>query len=291
MCLVYDTLIHKRFSLKQIIVFSLLSFSLIFFPVILRAASVCQAIPAQRIISLSPNLTEILDALGASDKLVAVDKMSDYPARVKQLPHLNGLRGKDLEIILSLKPDLIVVWEQSLEVNTQAFLEKQGVQIYHAYFPDLESISAVTKDLGCLTGHTVKADEKAAQFMENLTTLSKAYEKNSEKTVFFQLWPKPLFALGGVGFLSDALKRCGGKNIFEGVGKAGFRANTEMVLKAQPDFILSFDEGMQGLEQWKQWKQLKAVKFNHLVYIKNTLLARPSLRILPGVRELCEVLH
>src|SRR3990167_8202709 len=131
---------------------------------------------AMRIISLAPDITEILFAIGAGHEVVGVVSGSDYPESARHLPIIGSYLGLDLERILALKPDLVISWNQNF-TRELAILSQQGIPVYRTNPRYLEDIPRSMQKLGLLTGHRLPAAKSAAAYLNSLSLLAGRYAK------------------------------------------------------------------------------------------------------------------
>jgi iron complex transport system substrate-binding protein len=253
------------------------------------------AAPARRIISLAPNITELLYAAGAGAYIVGTISHSDYPPPALQIPRIGDYSGLDMEAILNLKPDLIVAWPGG---NPQAQLQKlqqMGLPVYNAEPHRLEDIPRTIEQLGYMAATTTEAGRSAADFRRRLQVLQQQYQGRSPVRVFFQVWEQPLFTINGQQLISDVIERCGGKNIFAELPTLAPQINIEAVLQANPEVIItstSADEATPAaLRHWRNWEGLAASHNGHLYGIPAEQISRHTPRILDGMQRLCNLLQ
>lgn len=247
--------------------------------------------PAQRIISLTPHMTELLFAAGAGKQLVGTVEFSNYPQEAQRIARIGDSAQLDLERIVALKPDLIVVWQYG---NAQRQLDKllrMGIPVYYNEPRRLADIARAIEQLGHLAGTDASALPAAQAFMQRAAELRRHYAGRDPVTVFYQIWDKPLMTVNGDHLISDIIGLCGGRNIFAGLKSLVPEISIEAVLAADPEAIggVTVEAGGTGsLEGWKNWPRLKAVARANLFVIHADVISRNTPRILDGARELCE---
>ena len=255
--------------------------------------------PAQRIVSLSPDLTEILLSLGAEKSLVGVIAGSDYPPQAKKIRRVGDYHALDKELIIALHPDLIVAWGES-HVQELDFFRHLSIPVYVSHPQHLLDIPHTIKALGCLAGQSQKADQIANQFIQNYHQLSKKYGQiysgQSRVRVFYEIAAHPLMSINRRSWINEAIELCGGQNLFaqeyfsDLFKQTAFTLSLESVLKANPQVIIAgLPPGWQ--RQWQAWPNLVAVKSGSLISINPDLIERPGPRILEGVEEMCKHLN
>lgn len=242
--------------------------------------------PAQRVISLAPDLTETLFAISADKQLVGVVRGSDYPAAAQRLPVIGSYTGLDLERLHSLHPDLIVTWGTAFS-RQLALLEKQGVPVYVSQPKRLEEVARTMKNLGCLTGNSVKADQVARAFSDDLNTLRKQYAHQPIVTVFYQVGPYSLMTINKDSWINEALVLCGARNIFAEALTISPQVSWEAVLAKNPQVIMNGEADNAWKLPWQRFSSLPAVKNHLLITVSADLIHRPGPRLIAGVREIC----
>src|SRR4051794_8619741 len=177
------------------------------------------AAPA-RIISLIPAATEMLFAVGAGHQIVAVSSFDEYPTEVKGLPRVGALLDPDLERILSLRPDLVIVYESQTDLRRQ--LERASIPMYVYKHAGLADITTTIAQLGGRAGHGSDAARVVARVEAQLAEIRTRVSKGSKpKTLLVfgrdAMALRGIYASGGVGFLHDMLEAAGGDNVFADV--------------------------------------------------------------------------
>lgn len=245
--------------------------------------------PAKRIISLSPDLTEILFAVHADHQIVGVMNGSDYPDAAKKIPVIGSYTGIDIERVLSLHPDLIVTWGAMFSHQLAVF-KKMGIPIYISDPHQLSDVAKTIKHLGCLTGNEKMAEQQAEEFSKQLQTLQQRYQRHKPIKVFYQIGSHPLLTINKASWINQAIKLCGGENVFADLKFAAPEVNIESVIAANPDVILADAKDEQWKQAWLPWSQVTAVKNQALYNINPDWIDRPGPRLIWGVRQVCEKL-
>lgn len=250
--------------------------------------------PAKRVISLAPNLTELMYAIDAGDRLVAVSDYSDYPQVAKKLPRIGNAISTDIERILTLKPDLVLTWKTGTPVTTQEYLRRLKLPVFELEFRKIDEIPGGMEILGKLTGQGARANSVARDFRRQVETLREKYGKRESVSVFYQVWDRPLMTVNSEHYISDLIQLCGGRNVFADLHSLVSAVETESVIGRSPEAIISAssDNRRQSWrEQWSKWKIIPAVKNNNIFFIAPDLLSRPGPRVLQGAEILCRDLQ
>ena len=250
--------------------------------------------PARRVISLAPHVTEMLFAAGGGDRIVGTVNYSDYPPAAREIPRVGDNRLVDLERVLSLKPDLLVVWRHNAASRQMEQFRKLGVPVFYSEPHKLEDIPEAILRFGQLMGTTQQAQQSAAQLRTQLENLNARYRNRPLVRVFYQVWDKPLYTLNERHIISDAIRTCGGENIFAKLPLVAPSLNPEAVLRENPEAIVSGDrrdQSISGVELWKQYPSMLAVRRGNLFALDGDLVNRSGPRIIAGAAQLCENLE
>jgi iron complex transport system substrate-binding protein len=255
-------------------------------------AEVTVAKPAQRVISLAPHITELLFAAGGGSQVVGVVSYSDFPEEAKKIPQIGSNRELDLERIIALKPDLIVVWRHGSPDRQIEMVRKLGVPIFHSEPQHLEDIADNVAKLGQLMGTDAIAKPTAARLRTQLTDLRTRYAHRSVVRSFYQVWDHPLYTLNGKQIVSDALRLCGGENVFAALAVTAPVVSVEAVLQENPEAIFgTAEKNYGGVNLWKEYGMLTAVRNGNLFTVDGQLMNRAGPRMIAGAAQLCEKLE
>ena len=249
------------------------------------------ALPAKRIIALSPHAVEMLYAVGAGQNIVATTDYADYPEAAKAIPRIGGYYGIQMEQVIALNPDLVVVWGSGNKAEDIAQITQLGFKVYNSDPKNLAAVATELEELGKLTGHDVQAKQVAQQYLQALERLTKENAAKSAPKVFYQLWSNPLMTVSKNSWIQQIIDVCHGENVFYDAAGDYPQVSLENVLLTSPEIILqSQDEGnVHGLD-WAKWSEIPAVKQQHIYQLNADLLHRASPRALLGVKALCAAL-
>ena len=243
--------------------------------------------PAARIISLAPNITELLYAAGAGAAVVGVSAWSDYPPAAEKLPIVADGARLELERIIDLKPDLVIAWKSGSSARQVARLRKLGLTVFESEPRSFEDIARSLERFGTLAG-SAEGKKSAANFRQRLRELREHYHGRKKISVFYQIWPSPLMTLNGKHMVSDALRLCGATNIFADLPPLAPTVSTEAVVTANPDAIILTDERSPAADRWRSLSMMKAVRHDNIFGVNGTLMNRAGPRIIEGTAQLCE---
>jgi len=253
--------------------------------------AVTLARPALRIVSLAPHVTELLFAAGGGDRIVGAVSYSDYPEAAKNIARIGDNRQVDMERVIAMKPDLIVVWMHGSSERQIDTLRQLGIPMFHSEPRKLDDIADSVLRLGQLMGTESVAKPAAAQLQQTLATLRAQYAHRPTVSVFYQVWDKPLYTLNGAHIVSDAIRLCGGENVFAKMSMTAPVVSIEGVLQADPEAIFGSSEKSTpegGINMWRQYPTMKAVRNDNLFTIDGNLMNRAGPRMIAGTAALCE---
>jgi iron complex transport system substrate-binding protein len=198
-----------------------------------------------------------------------------------------------MERLLALRPDLLVVWQTGNTERQLAQLKSLGIPIFYSEPKKLDDIATSLTRFGQLLGTDAAAQAAARDYRQKIGKLSATYAQRPPVPVFYQIWEKPLFTLNGEHIVSDALRVCGGRNVFAGLKVTAPSVSTEAVLQENPEAIVGSaqHDSQAGINIWKPYKGLQAVQRNNLFMLDSDLLVRATPRIADGIAVLCEKLE
>ena len=246
--------------------------------------------PAKRIITLAPHAAESLFAAGAGDKLVGTVDYSDFPPDAKKIQRIGGYSRLDLEAIAALKPDLVIAWQTGNQTGQIDKIKALGLTVFVTQPNRIEDVASQLERYGQMAGTESTANAAAADFRKRLNDLRKANENKARIRVFYQIWKAPLTTVGGPQIISDAIRLCGGENIFGQLKQMAPVVSVEAVLEADPEVIVATGMGdakPEWLHDWDKWTRMTAVKRNNLFHINPDIMQRHTPRILEGTARLC----
>ena len=260
-------------------------------------ALLCQGVWAQeqRIVALAPHIVENLYAIGVGDSIVATVDHADYPKAAEDIPRVGGFYGVQLEKILALKPTLVIAWQGGNKAQDIAALKKLDLKVHVSQVKTVQDISNEIRTLGELTQHQAQSEQVASKLEQQYQQLLKQYENKHAQPVkvFYQLWHSPLMSVNSNTLIGHAIEVCGAQNVFADSQSDYPQLSVENVIASAPDIIVMTDEQDSAEQpiQWHKWAMIPAVKNQAIVSVNADLLHRYSVRLLKGMRQLCEVIE
>lgn len=234
--------------------------------------------PPQRIISLLPSLTESICALGKCANLVGIDRFSNWPKSIQDLPKLGGMADINLERIVQLKPDVVLL-EKASPVITR--LNDLGIKTFALDVKSMEDEERALKKLDLVLG-TSESARVWNQIQQEITRANKQLNLDGKALrVYFEVNPAP-FAAGRSSFIGEILTRLGLTNIIpESLGPFP-KINPEFVVQSKPDLILLSESTATDIQKRPGWNTIPAVSKNRICTFnaqQNDVLVRPGPRM------------
>ena len=236
-----------------------------------------------RVVSLAPNLTEMLFLVGAGERVVGRSSFCDFPAEVSKLPVVGGGINPDLEAMLSLKPDLVVCLNSQLSAVPSQLLEEGGVELYFSRVETADDVVRTLRELGALAGRAEEAGAQAVDLQHELNLLT---GKNCGRRVLFVHGHRPIMSAGKGSWGHQLIRLAGYVNALGDVDTAYPALDLEQVMAARPDFIIdtSFVEEQKRLDEfWTQFDSGGVARWKVLFLSDNSLL-RPGPRVVDAVK-------
>lgn len=249
--------------------------------------------PALRVIALAPHVTELLYAAGGAERIIAAVDYSDYPEQAKRLPRVGSNREVDMERIAALRPDLLVVWMHGSSERQIEQIRALGIPMFHSEPKKLIDIPSNLTRLGKLMGTEPVAEAAAADMRKQLAALAAQYARRPTVRMFYQVWHKPLYTLNGSHIVSDAMRLCGGENIYADMKVTAPVVGIEAVLQDDPEVILGGARSKEedSVAMWRAFPAMTAVRRANLMQVDGNLLNRSGPRMIAGAAALCEKLE
>ena len=247
-----------------------------------------------RIVSLAPNLTEIVYAIGAGDKLVGDTTYCDYPEAAKNVTKIGDTMNPSIERIIALKPQIVLVSTASqLEAFTKQ-LEDQKIAVYVTNPQSLDDVFRSIQTLGDLFDHHNLAKALAGGLTTRAAAVEAAVRTTKPVKVFYQVSGEPLYTIGRDAYLTDLIRRAGGVSVTAEVPGAFPRFSDEAALASKPDAIILPTGGSMGTANSSVAASLRnspAVLNNRVYRINDDHLSRPGPRLVEGLEEMARALH
>jgi iron complex transport system substrate-binding protein len=262
------------------------------------AAWLCLILPAaaetpRRIVSLAPNVTEILYDLGLGDNVVAVSRYCNYPAAVREKPRIGGLTNPSLEAIVALKPDLVILTDDGNPQSIADRLRRLGIALYVFQAKRLDDLTPQIRKLGAFLEATAAAARSAGRIEAALgryRARARAAGGKIPTKVLFVVQPEPLMVVGTDTAIDDCFRLLGLHNVAAEAGPGYPRYSLEEVIRQAPDILFigqghMVDMAAQSRPLLRRLRQLPCVRQNRVYYVGDPLF-RMGPRIVEGIADL-----
>jgi iron complex transport system substrate-binding protein len=255
-------------------------------------------IPAavKRIVSLAPNLTEIVFALGEGDRLAGDTDYCDYPPEATKKPRVGGPVNPNLEQVVALAPGVVLATKAINRRETVEALARIGVPVY---VTDPHSVDDMIVSIEHI-GKVLHAEKTAAPLAEGLrgrlSNLDRRMAGAQPRRVLFVVWTEPLVSVGRHTFIADALRRAGARSVVD-VNAEWPRISFEEILRLQPEFLVfasahsaDTQHDIDSLRTRPGWRDLDALRRGNIVIVSDAI-DRPAPRMVDAVEQLARAFH
>jgi len=246
-----------------------------------RGRTVTLDAPARRAVTLAPHATELIYAAGAGGYIVGTVLGSDYPAAARALP---------VERVAAARPDLLIAWQPSAAEPLTRVMDKLGVPVFYSDPLTLAAIPGAVERMGQLFGTEAVAQAAAQVMRARLDALKARYAGRRPVRVFVQAGLDPIYTLNDSSIVSDALRLCGGVNVFGQAPIVAPQVTLEGVLAARPEAVLAGvsrpEDTARNLAAW-QTMGLPAARQGHVYGVDADALYRPGPRLIDAAETLC----
>jgi len=268
--------------------------------VLLAASGLIGHAAATRIVSIIPATTEMLFAMGAGDRVVAIGSFDHYPPEAERLPRVGALIDPNVERILTLRPDLVVVYGTQADLISQ--LDRAHIPFYSYTHRGLTDIATTIRALGGRVGVDANANALADRLERRLADIRARVARSPRPRTLLVFGREPgslrnIDASGGDGFLHDMLETAGGTDVLADVHRQSVMMSTEMVLTRRPDVIveLRYARGDAvsdaDMRAWDALPSVPAVRNHKVFLLRGEEFVVPGPRVTLATERLSRVLH
>ena len=245
--------------------------------------------PAGKTVSLSPHLTELLFSLGVGDRIEATVDFSDYPEAALSIPRLGNAFSVSVEAVIEKSPDLVVAWMTGGNHRTFEQLRALDYPVFVNEASSLVGIALAVEQLGILVGKPERGLELGENFRVELERLRQSSSRPGSPKVFFQISDAQLYTVNSQHLIGQAIEVCGARNIFSSVEFQVPMVSYESVVERNPDVLVVASPYPGYKSSWDdRWNDLGWG--DRVRTIDASLITRPSLRMLEGIKMLCKTL-
>jgi iron complex transport system substrate-binding protein len=253
----------------------------------------------QRIISIIPSTTEMLFAMGAGPRVIGVGNFDRYPPEALTRAKVGGLIDPDVERIISLKPDLVVVYGTQTDLRTQ--LERAKIPMFLYEHAGLADITSTIRGLGTRIGSPKESDALADRIEAEIADIRRRVSGRPRPRTLLVFGRdtetlRGIYASGAIGFLHDMLDAAGGTNVFADVKRQSIQTTSELAVARAPEVIIEIgidtaSTSDRNLRAWDSLPSIPAVRNKRIYQLRGDGMMNPGPRISASVRRMAEVLH
>ncbi|MGM0495994.1 MAG: ABC transporter substrate-binding protein [Bacillota bacterium] len=246
----------------------------------------------EKIISISPNMTELLFAIGAGENVIGVTTFANYPEEATKVDKIGTITEPNIEKIVSMEPDLVI----ASSVNKQETVERLrelGVEVAGFEASSVNKAIENIKKISTLTGYQENGDEIAAEMYIKIAEIrnlvDEKLENNERLKVFYEIWNDPLYTAGGNNFIDDLIHMAGGFNIGRLADGSWPQYNLEKLLVEDPDVYIStphsadMEVSKEQIKSRERFQSISAIQNDRVYIIHQDILNRPSPRLVQGL--------
>lgn len=241
----------------------------------------------QRIVALSPHLTEWVFSLDKGENLVAVSEFSDYPKAAQHLPRVADYNGADIAAIMRLQPDIILAWQGGNKPQDIARLKSLGFTVFTSQPVKPDDIATELTALGALLNASGKAATLASTFTRQLTDLRSRYHVDTPRSALYYMWTQPIMTIGEHAWANQLLNVCGAQTLFADAPNDYPQVSMQEVLRRQPQLLISASHASSE-ELNAFWAPHRALLNAPLIVVDPDITSRFTLRLLPALEDMCQ---
>jgi ABC-type Fe3+-hydroxamate transport system substrate-binding protein len=249
--------------------------------------------PARRIVSLAPNVTEMLFAVGAGPRVVGVTQFCDFPEAAKEKPKIGNFSNPDLEAVAAARPDLVVAAHGN-SLDGIAALRRLGLSVFVTHPRTTTGVIRNMETLGRLAGQERPARRVAAELRGRLARLERRLAGRSRRRALIVIWPDPLTVVGGLSYLNDAIRCAGGVNGAEAIREAYPKVDPERLITLAPEALIypgADTARLASLARRPGVAETPAGRAKRVHAVTADWLLRAGPRLVAGIEEMARRLH
>lgn len=247
-------------------------------------------VKVERAVSLAPNLTESIFAIGAGNKLIGVTTFCNYPQETAKITKIGDTINPNLETIIALKPQVVFVSTASQIENFTKTLDEQNIAVFVTNPSNLDGVYQSLLQLGDVLGESERAKILVESLRKRAADVESRTASAKDIKVFVQISKEPLFTVGKTSFMTDLIGRAGGVSVTSDVNEAYPKFSKETALALQPEVIV-LSESDDNKEPNDVFKNSPAIKNGKVFKINADLLSRPGPRMLDALEQIAKSLH
>ncbi|MBN2590564.1 MAG: cobalamin-binding protein [Sedimentisphaerales bacterium] len=253
----------------------------------------------ERIVSLAPNITEILFELGLGDKIIAVDNDSDYPPQVDKIDKVGTFWQPSTESIIAMKPDLVITLWFAQQKSVAETLENLGYKVLVLRMEKFDELPEAIQKIGDVTGVSQKAEQLISDIENKINELKIKFQQNKNTKVLWVIQEEPLRVAGRNTFLNELVEAAGGENAIGQTLQQYPSISSEEILSCGAEIIIQSAMSKDNIESqqknaerfWSKYPNLPAVKNGRIYVLYSDTILRLGPRLPEGIEIIANCLY
>ena len=246
----------------------------------------------ERIVSLAPNITEILFHLNLGDRIVGVTDFCNYPEEARAKPSVGWLISPNIEKIISLQPDIVFATAEGNRPDTVETLERMNIEVYVLNPHGIEDVLQEIMTIGNITGQNDIAKERVNSLTRRIDAVKKNASVEIKMRALYLVSLEPVISVGPGSFIHDILTIAGGVNVLSGSPVRYPRVEMEEIILQDPEVIIAPPDLIDSIHGWKKrWGEISAIKHDRIYSINPDIISRPGPRIVDGLEKIYGYIH
>ena len=246
----------------------------------------------ERIVSLAPNITEILFALQLGHKVAGVTDFCDFPEEARHKPKVGWLISPGIEKIISLRPDIVFATTEGNKPEIVDELERMNIKTYVLNPHDINDVLSDITEIGNVTGQRSIAQELTGSLTRRINTVKKKAMEGRQKRVIYLVSANPIISAGPGSFIHDLIITAGGINVLTDSPIRYPRIDMEEIILKDPEVIIAPDDLTEQIHEWKKrWSGISAIRNGAVYPVNPDIVSRPGPRIVDGLEMIYEYIH
>jgi cobalamin transport system substrate-binding protein len=254
--------------------------------------------PPTRIVSLVPSVTESVYALGGEARLAGRTDWCDYPPAARQKPSVGGMVNPSIEVIVALKPDLVIATDEGNREETFVQLRRLGIPIYLVHATRVDEMLDMVTRVGALIERREAVGPLVTSIRRRIQAVRAIVRPLPTPSVLYVLWPEPLIVPGRTSHLTELIEMAGGRSITAAEGESYVRFSLEAAVARAPEVIILADHSASGMaagrqapEKWQRLTSVPAIRAGRLHSADLSVLHRYGPRVAEGLESLARMIH
>jgi iron complex transport system substrate-binding protein len=246
-----------------------------------------------RLICLAPSITDTVYALGRGDDVVGITDYTKYPPEAKQKPSVGGVINPSLEMLVSMRPDLVLAIGDLNSSDLVRSIEHLGIPVF-AIYP--HGVEGIYRSIGSI-GKAINQEAQASALVERLQERERAVRQRvagkKTPTVLFVMWTDPIITAGRGAFITELIDIAGGKSVSDDLPNEWPRVSFDTIIARQPEYLLlerGSPASLETLQQQAAWRRLGAVKERKVFYADDRI-DFPSPLAFDALEDLAKQFH